>query len=854
MFLILAVLFFLLREPFYDFWSGWGPIARLSLILPSPVNDAAALVLAVLGVLGMVAFSGHLTETGKKWARIVSGSVLYMTIVLRICFGDSYVPFATCSWLYYADALIPVMASLWISSCFTRQKIEGNDFLELEQNLLYDDNEEVDFLGRDAMAADLCKELLKNKGNSNGATGVAITGEWGTGKSWFMTCLRTKLEKAKQTCVEFKPWLYGETNITRQFYILLERRLKLNDMRTSELKAAVAEIDNDNAVGLARAFLSLLGMTSHSAGREKTVENVKDRLRKMSKPIYVFVDDCDRLARNELLEVLSLVRNTGDFPHITYVMAFSSKMVAKTLEKEEGLQYVSKMFNLTKVLPPITDEVISDFLFKSASSFLGRTEEDDNPYQRIAITKFLPTVREAKKYLNLLIHDYKRLQERFSKYHYHTGDFCLIELLKFKWPNYYYTLQSDPLQCLEVSNNGWNSPIGTPIRQKANEEPELLSLMQALFRERDDLKNSYDGIGVANMDYFPLYFEKELAVKYVDKNEINKALEDKTLPQKVGEWVDNGCVGTMGLISAVHNSMSRKDVFLLLSEYIWHSCERMVVDRTLSQLTYGYELNGHDIQHGFKTKMDFIEKTPQISLLAFQHLSVIDTKNGREDDLETLIRESKYTLELMGVMMNLLKEIPNTDYPYDEVKHYVIMLWQDVVNKSQGNAALTMDVVDVLGACTLEDTFTRMVLPLVKKNPQRWLGATVMKVRNGDKAYYLVKNRAVHAIFGSLDKMHDELHQLVGSAKEQDKDYVSAYFKLLNSIASMNSNRKSFLSGDTSYMSTSSLETKGLAVLSNSVFVGMDEVKPIRDAIDQMWSDPFWRGEDRRIHRVGVVV
>ena len=69
-YLLLAVLFILLREPLYEMWSGWGPVARLSAIVPSLWNDAAAMMCIVLGVPAMVVFAQHLSYTGNRWARV----------------------------------------------------------------------------------------------------------------------------------------------------------------------------------------------------------------------------------------------------------------------------------------------------------------------------------------------------------------------------------------------------------------------------------------------------------------------------------------------------------------------------------------------------------------------------------------------------------------------------------------------------------------------------------------------------------------------------------------------------------------------------------------------------------------
>jgi len=847
-YLLLAVLFMFLREPFYEFILGTDGQGLLDAIESSILNDTLAFVLIVLGIPGMIRLSDNLSETGRKWTRMLSGCLLYMYLVMRFFYGDTFTTFASLPDICYSDILLILLPALWISTYFTGESPEKQpvDSLHQEDNLLFDDNHETDFMGRDGFVKDLFDRLVNEKGNENGATGVAITGGWGTGKSWLMTNLMERLIKSGHLCINFQPWLYGDADITRQFYLTLERELKSEGIRMTELKAAVCEIDNDGTVGLGRAILSLFGILFNLSGREKTVKDIKNRLQTFDRQIFVFVDDCDRLAHDEMLQVLSLVRNTGDFPHITYVMAFSKEMVDKTIEKEEGLQYVSKMFNLTKELPPITDGVISDYLNQVVEKMFDVKGEFANPYINIPITHYLPTVREAKKYLNQLWSDYKSLQERFNKYFINRNDFCLIELLKYKYSELYFGLRTTPTDYIRFVNTGWNSPGGLPIGD-ANDDSDQLKLMKALFREGKSPRDQYEMIGIANKEFFELYFEGELSHQYLEAEEFNQSVEEGNLPTKVGEWVASGYVGVIGLLSAIHFKIARRDLFEAMISYVWYRCEQMNAISSLDNLTYGYD---KEAKHSYSNIRKVIAEVPQFELMTFQRLSAFDdpTEVKDSDSMEALIEQSDRTLELMGVWMNMLRSVNNTDYPYDEVRYYIEMIWKKVTGGLTRSKQDTLDVIDILGDCTLEDTFDELVLKLVKDNPQRWLGATILKLKDGDKEYYMLKSRAIHALFGSYDKVVKELDKIEAFIKIEHKDYVHDYINLVNRLAAMTINRDD-ASIDNKYKKSACIECSELKTLERSVFIGMKLVRPIATAIMQIHKTPFWQGESLRIHR-----
>lgn len=852
-FLILAFLFLLLHEPFYYWWCGTGIGLLFGGVDSTAINDGLSLALAVIGSMLMCLLPKSLSKTGNRWGRIICGGLIFILLVESFAFNNNFIHFKTIPWLRYTDILVLVLVVFILASClaalnrgFERDKVQ-NGGKEKSEILRFDDTDEEDFLGRSQLVSNIRKCITEDKGNARGATGVAITGGWGTGKSWLLSKLKSSLEQDNEICLNFSPWLYGETDIARQYYKMLERGLKLHGVETEDLKRAVAEIDNDQLHGFGRFILSVFGIAMNGQGRENTVGQIKTNLEQTGRKVFVFIDDCDRLAKTELMQVLSLIRNTGDFPYLTYIMAFDKKVVGNIIGEDVGMNYVAKMFNLTIDLPPVSDVVMADYLKMSTYRILGTDALEPNPFTKVQITKLLPTVREAKKYLNLLHSDYKRLEERLNAHLYNEGDLCLVELLKYKFPKDYYQLQSAPETYISYEIEGWNSPVGVLKKDvvEGNERP--LIIFKALFKNDDNKFADDHTLSIAGKEYFPMYFEKELNGKYVDKETIGKAVVEGKLPERLGEWVDEGLQGVLSVFCTINGVLSKKDIYSSFISYIWHMCEKQEHILTLGDLTFGYDRLQY--KHSFTNIMKFIAASPQFGLMSFQHISTYEKEGqSQEDAVDVLIQESQYPLELMGIWMSELNKIYNDDYPYSEVRAYVLELWQKLINMAHKDNSLTVNIIDILGACTLEDTFQNMVLPLVIENPKRWLGATVMTLKDGDKVYYMLKNRGIHALFGSLEAMDKEMDEICASAHDADKEYVNEYKKLIHNLEAMSVNRNES-SISVIFKDPARLKIDYYPTLKESIIIGKGPVMPVKEALRKIQNKPFWKGEDLRIRR-----
>ena len=258
----------MLHEPLFAWWCDTGIGKFLGSVKPTLFNDCMALAIGVFGGLAALIIPKQLSNEGNRFASVVAGYMLFIILVQSISFNDCFIHSYSAPWFRYTDLLVPFLLVFWVVSWIKSkdEKLPQNSNADNESHLLYDDTDEADFLNRGERLKHICEFLRENKGNGKCATGVAITGGWGAGKSWVLEHVKKHMEQEGEICIDFKPWVYGETDITRQFYLTLERELKSQNYKVKELKDAVLEMDNDKLSGMGRATVSLLGGCNQVSG------------------------------------------------------------------------------------------------------------------------------------------------------------------------------------------------------------------------------------------------------------------------------------------------------------------------------------------------------------------------------------------------------------------------------------------------------------------------------------------------------------------------------------------------------------------------------------------------------------
>ncbi|MEB8943588.1 MULTISPECIES: KAP family P-loop NTPase fold protein [Bacillus cereus group] len=283
---------------------------------------------------------------------------------------------------------------------------------------------EQDALSRKEFAKQLIDPIIK----SNGKLTIGIYGPWGSGKSSFFTMMNDYIPK-EQLKMNFTPWYFGENTdgIILEFLEHFAEQINKSNYYDTGLEKELAAYANffksiqlrptGATIALGDLFKGFLPEESDIKAIKKVIDNM---LIKSDRKIVVFIDDLDRLDREEIITVFKLIRLVCDFPNVVYVLALDEEIVSLALGQvylkqatEEqamlkGREYLEKFIQVPIYLPKVDEVKFKQFFIDGLKEILqkhniktGFFENIDSIYPVIDITTFR-TIRNIKRYLNLV--------------------------------------------------------------------------------------------------------------------------------------------------------------------------------------------------------------------------------------------------------------------------------------------------------------------------------------------------------------------------------------------------------------------------------------------------------------------
>ncbi|MFG2902067.1 P-loop NTPase fold protein [Streptomyces zaomyceticus] len=283
---------------------------------------------------------------------------------------------------------------------------------------------EGDLLNRSRLASAISDEIQAM--NVDRGAVVAITGKWGTGKTSLLNLTANILrdQEAVQV-IEFNPWFFsGTDHLIRFFFDEMARQLKASKTRKGKIKDAAAGIaDKFNRYSASLSPLKFVpGVGGLLEAAQKTSEGVSqaltasiyeqreeifEALGRFEGRIVVLVDDIDRLTRQEVRDLFRLVRLSGSFPNVVYVLCFDRGVVERALGEEglDGAAYLEKIVKTSVEVPPAADEALASVLRDGMSEVLAGIDVfglDDGRFPDVfwqVVRPLFATVRDVKRFL-----------------------------------------------------------------------------------------------------------------------------------------------------------------------------------------------------------------------------------------------------------------------------------------------------------------------------------------------------------------------------------------------------------------------------------------------------------------------
>lgn len=450
----------------------------------------------------------------------------------------------------------------------------------------------ADRLGRAGFADQLTAALLGEPADEGLV--AALVGPWGQGKSSVLNMVKEQLEGThSRTVLMFNPWMFaGQSQLVSVFFEQAAGQLRLK----GKAEQAIADrlIGYGQAlsplvfVPVAGAWLGRISAVAAAIGRARSTRKqpdpveqqrqaIESALSKLTEPIFVFIDDIDRLTAREIRDMLGLVRLTAHFPKIIYLLAFDRAKVERALDQdglEGGRSYLDKIVELSFDLPATSQHALGELLtegLEQAISGIPTGPFDVARWQDVAarvLSPLLSTPRDINRYLAALPASLRMIGDEVA-----LVDVLALEAIRLRLPDVF--AQLGPMRraltdvgMLTSQTPGWQAEFNAFIESSGEHGPVISDLCRLLFPATE----RYLGSNTTYPSSWLIIWRKNRQVANPDVLGIylSKQLPPGTVPAATVE---------MGVIA-----MARKELF----QAVVDSLEANDLDDFLARLA-GYE-------------------------------------------------------------------------------------------------------------------------------------------------------------------------------------------------------------------------------------------------------------------------
>lgn len=377
-------------------------------------------------------------------------SFLTLVTIVYCCYRFFYPKwnFTTFSYLpcfAYSDVSIIVclLNLLLLIQVKTTKRVNG-------ENALFDD-EPIGETKNDELGYTVYANLLAEKisaSNFEKAFSIGINGKWGMGKTSFIQLIKRKLNGENIIEINFNPWNSNSPKaIIQDFFETVQESIRPHHSSLSRLLISYSNklvSLNDNTVTqtIQTSVSTLTGFESLGS----LFDEINKALSKIDKKLIVYIDDLDRLDKDEIVEVIRLIRNTANFYNTFFVVAYDRNYVVNSLKNHNPYkqeQFLEKIFQIEISLPYFKSDI---FRYKLADKLRQKFSEDFHntfddgiigspSFTPLYLNDWLESMRDVTRLANALILNFSKLKGEVV-----FNDFLKLETLRLKYPSVYMLL------------------------------------------------------------------------------------------------------------------------------------------------------------------------------------------------------------------------------------------------------------------------------------------------------------------------------------------------------------------------------------------------------------------------------
>lgn len=438
-----------------------------------------------------------------------------------------------------------------------------------------------DKYGRNRLVENIAKVIESKTKAKHSSFTIGLYGAWGEGKTSVLNLLKEKLDGIDNIYqCSFNPWMLSDQeSIMQEFFIVLQHSSNIDKVpklvdKIKRYGGLVSYVIKGLGYLLNCTLLPGASVVSGSIAKrlnevrellpdqkpltEQKVE-INAALKNENAHIIVYIDDLDRLDKEEIHMVFRLIRQVADFENVIYVVAMDVNKVASAISPfygndiNEGYQFVEKIINFPILLPQVNPRVLKEFADSQLESMLdiNQIKSDDRGKVIKYLAQLFSTKREWVRYLNNL-----QIMLDLTKGEVNQYDLCLIEALRTIAPAIESLIYNHKeLLCGSVESS---EILGKEYQETKTKKSKLLDdIINKIPTTKQDISRNilgklfpeqYNGLNfnhvvhkrICSAIYFDKYFIKQILNEYISDVEIDEVSKRfiNTEKDNVVSWID----------------------------------------------------------------------------------------------------------------------------------------------------------------------------------------------------------------------------------------------------------------------------------------------------------------------------
>ena len=677
-----------------------------------------------------------------------------------------YAPILFFCFVGYTDVLIGILIfTLFyklISSIFKKKKneeIDDKDTIFLSDTPIISDKKDIlDYANDVKQLAEQLKII-----SSEYSYSVGITSSWGSGKSSYLNMLKNYLSSNKDFIViDFNPrHSYTPQDIQKDFFSVLQSKLKEYDYRFTYIfknyLKALSIIESK--------FLSSLFELHKIWDVKSEKEKLNDLISQIDKRIVIVIEDFDRLLADEIIEVFKLIDANASFTNFIFITAYDkkhiNKIIGETYSNEEAF-FSDKFFTIEVPIPKRPYDKIFNYLIETLTDKLHIRKEEVEKYEIVlanhieVLKKYLTTLRDVKRFLNLFIRSYQQVEGEVE-----FRDYFLIRIIQYKNEEEYVKLYKKEY----FENEYFTEFLPSEFKLKENLNAETEEIIRELFNKDKSLTS------INNHTMFDRYFYNSV-YGTLKITEMEKLLDEETTIEDVysqiksysQEVIHKDLVPFLEFKNILQfNSKSKLERYLDIIVYIYCSTKNRGVYLVL--LSFIYKKTKNEILRLYKDiNQDYYYDWLILSKLQGSYIKNMKYPNYpnltgsiiSESITNQTFRESIiFTKEkLLDISKKALDDLLAND---EQVKQLHLELLYSCFSEIKDNVRV------------LDEEYCKKIYEAIKKEPKCFLNEFVTPLVDGVRA---------PLFWEDLFKNKEELKKLIDKTDFENKFLVRNFWKL----------------------------------------------------------------------------